>query len=170
MISDLTYKVLALPGNIQLDSVECIDWAIEMLNLGYYTPNLNRLSKCNDTISYFEIQPILKNAIKELGLHFRYEENGVISYIYYYVKKITENKDVKQNLKKIVTLYDAHYTEEKINDFFFLYWAWKDIDYDNSNFNHYWEGANKSNIENIVIEEAIKWLAKNEKHSIQLSI
>ena len=48
MISDLTYKVVTLSEVVQLDPKEFIDWAVEMLEFGYETPNvlglgLNRL-------------------------------------------------------------------------------------------------------------------------------
>ena len=55
----------------------------------------------------------------------------------------------------------------KVYDFYLLYWAWDQLDYDDENFNHYRESANRSNIEQIVIKVAQKWIDKNEKHYAQ---
>jgi len=71
MISELTYKVVALSEVIQLNPNECVDWAIEMLEHGYETPNLIMLAGCDKSTSYFEIKSYLEDAIKELGLKMK---------------------------------------------------------------------------------------------------
>jgi len=166
-ISDLTYKVLAFSELVQVETMDCIDWALEMLDLGYHTSNLLRLSQCHKTNSYFEVKPILEKAAQELGLEIKVGENAILSYCSYYVKNIAKGFEVRQNLKYLSNLFIHRNDEDCIHDFFLLYNAWDQIDENISRFNFYWEGANKNNIEAIVFAEAKKWLEKYKEHYIQ---
>lgn len=51
--------------------------------------------------------------------------------------------------------------EKQIFDFYLLHWAWSDFDY-GEKYTHYWDNANKENIEKIVIEVAKKWVIENQ--------
>ena len=164
MISDLTYKVVALHEVIQLDPNECVDWAIQMLELGYETPNLLMLAGSCKSTSYFEIKSLLENAIQELGLKMKSGDQGVISYSYYFIKEISLGKNVRLNLTELYEFCKQRDYEGIIYDFYLLYWAWDQIDYDDTNQNHYWEGTNKKNIETTVINVANEWLNKNKGH------
>ena len=90
VISELTYKIVAYTEIQEVDTNESIDWAIEMMELGFESPSLHM-----------------------------------------------------------------------------LYWAWDDLNYEDSECNYYWKGARKANIEMIVIDEANKWIEKNKKHYVQ---
>lgn len=170
MISDLTYKVVALSEVIQLDPNECVDWAIEMFEYGYETPNLLMLAGCDKSTSYFEFKPYLENAAKELGLQMKNGDAGVISYSYYFIKEITKRKNVRSNLTELYKFCQQRDYEGIVYDFYLLYWAWDQIDYDDTNQNHYWEGTNKENIENTVIKVVNDWLKENKIHYIQQGI
>ena len=170
MISDLTYKVVALSEVIQLDPNECIDWAIEMLELGYETPNLLMLAGCDKTTSYFEVKPYLENATKELGLKMKNGDDGVISYASYFIKEISEGRKVRLNLAELYKFCQQRDYEGIIYDFYLLHWAWDQIDYDVTNQNHYWEGTNKENIEQTAVKVANDWLNENKKHYIQQGV
>ncbi len=167
MISDLTYKVVALSEVIQLDPNECVDWAIEMLELGYETPNLLILAGCDKTIAYVEIKPYLESAANELGLKLKIGDDGVISYSYYFIKEISLGKKVRPNLAELYKFCQQRDYEGIVYDFYLLYWAWDQIDYDDTNQNHYWEGTNKENIEKTVVRVANDWLNENKEHYIQ---
>ena len=54
--------------------------------------------------------------------------------------------------------------EDLVYDFYLLYWAWWELDYEDKEYQSYWEGARRANIEKIVIDEAKKWIEKNKKH------
>jgi hypothetical protein len=170
MVSELTYKVVALSEIIQLDPKECVDWAVEMLELGHETPNLLMLAGFNKSTSYFEIKPYLESATEELGLKMRTGESGVISYAYYFIREITARKRIRQNLSELYEFCKQRDYEGIIYDFYLLYWAWDQIDYDDTNQNHYWEGTNKENIEDIVVKVANEWIVKNKEHYIQYSV
>ena len=170
MISDLTYKVVALSEVIQLDPNECVDWAIEMLELGYESSHLLMLAASDKSTSYFEIKPYLERAAKELGLTMKNGDDGVISYSYYFIKEISLRKRVRYNLAELYGFCQQRDYEGIVYDFYLLYWAWDQIDYDDTNQNHYWEGTNKENIEQTVVKVANDWLYDNKEHYIQQGV
>lgn len=170
MISNLTYKVVALSEIIQLDPNECVDWAIEMLELGHKNPNLLMLAGCRKPTSYFEVKPYLEMATKELGLKMKNGDEGIISYSSYFIKEISEGRKIRLNLAKLYKFCQQINYEGIIYDFYLLHWAWDQIDYDDTNQNHYWEGTNKDNIEKVVVKVAKHWLTENKVHYIQPAI
>lgn len=167
MTSELTYKVVAYQEIGQMNTNEYIDWAIEMIELGYDTPNLLMLASCDRPATYFEVEPYLKPAIKELGLKPLKGESGILSYSSFYIQKIADRENVRKNLYEIYNFCQTRDYEGVIYDFYLLYWAWDQIVYDDTNNNHYWEGVNKQNIEETVIQVAKRWIQKNKKNYTQ---
>lgn len=165
MISELTYKIVAFSEVPNFNSDDCVDWAIEMLTLGYESESLLILSSFSKPTNHFEIVSCLKNTLAELNLEEKKGEEAIISYSSYYIWKIANSVDIRNNLEMIYKFCQLKDYEGIIYDFYLLYWAWDQLDYDDSN--HYWEGANKSNIESIVKEVAVEWLNKNKKHYAQ---
>jgi hypothetical protein len=166
LISDLTYIVVAHSEIQPFDTNICIDWAVEMMMLGYETPSLLMLSSFNKSqkyyTSYFEIIDYLNHSISELGLDLKKDENGILSYASYYINKIARQEDIRENLCTVSEIYDINDFGKPIYDFRLLYWAWDQLDYDEV-YNHYWEEATASNIEQIVLEVAQNWIKKYEK-------
>lgn len=168
IISDLTYKVVAYSEIPSYNTDECVDWAIEMVGLGYDTENLLILAGLNKPTNYFETVKFLNLAIRECGLVLKSGKEGVISYSFYYIKQIAKSINVKENLSKVYKYYisidnDKLNGNKPIFDFYLLNWAWSDLDYNNTQ-QEYWPGATISNIEQTVINFANKWLVENENH------
>lgn len=162
-ISEITYKVVAYSEIEELPAEECIDWAMEMIEGGHDTPSLIMLACIEKPANYFETIEYLKKAIFELGLKEKIGEEAVISYSYFYVKRIADNINIKHNLRMLYSFYqDLEEHRSSIYDFCLLHWAWDQLDYDDIGFNHYWEGATNKNIEQIIIEVAQKWIEKNQ--------
>ena len=170
MISDLTYKVVALSEVTQLDQNECINWAMEMLELGYESPSLLILSACDKSSSYFEIKSYLEDAVNELGFKIKTGDSGVISYSYYFINEISLKRNVRSNLTELYRFCQQRDYEGIIHEFYLLYWAWDQIEYDDTNDNHYWAGMNKGSIKDTVIRIANSWKIENKEHYIQHTI
>ena len=67
-ISSLTYLMMAYPG-IQIGHGDkCVDWAIEMAELGYDSPHLFMLAGITKPTNYSECAAYLKTALMELGI------------------------------------------------------------------------------------------------------
>jgi hypothetical protein len=166
MISELTYKVVAYSDLTTLNGDDCVDWAIEMLQLGHETPSLLILAGLTKPTNQFEVRDYLKRALSELELDEKTGDDATLSYSSYYITKIAKGEDVRRNLGMVYEFCKAKDYEKVIYDFYLLYWAWDDLDYGNE-YQAYWENADKSNIEQIVIETAKKWAAENQKHYAQ---
>ncbi len=167
-ISDLTYKVVAFSEISHFNTDECIDWAFEMVSLGYETPSLLILAGLNKPSNYFQTLEYFNQALAELKIKNKSGKEAVLSYSIYLVKKIALDERKKEYLTELYHFCKAKDKEELTYDFQLLYWAWGDLDYKNEQ-QSYWPGATSDNIESIVKETAVKWLMKNKEHFIKAS-
>ena len=165
-LSDLTYKVVAFSEVPNFDADQCVDWAVEMIFLGYDTPSLRILAGLNKPTNYFEIVECLPEVLSSLKLTQKKGDEATLSYCSYYIKKIATSENIRQNLSHVYQYCQSKDYEGLIYDFYLLHWAWDDIDYGNV-YTPYWESANKENIEKIVVETANNWIDKNVQHYTQ---
>lgn len=167
VISELTYKIVAFTEIQQVDTNESIDWAVEMMQLGYDSPTLYMLAGINKPTNYFEVIDYVTDTVKELGLEMKSGDNAILSYASFYVHQIAKEKAIRKNLTELYKFCQMNDYEKLVYDFYLLYWAWDDIDYEDNEYNHYWDGARRENIEQIVIDVAKKWIEENKKHYAQ---
>jgi hypothetical protein len=160
-ISLLTYKVIAYSVIPDFNTDDCVDWAIEMLELGYETPALLILAGLSKPTNYFETIDYLTKALNELGIKLKYGSEAILSYSGYFVEIIAEGKSIKSNLSSLCGLVQSFNYSKLIYDFYLLSWAWGDFDYGNE-YTDYWPKATKENIEAIVVTKAKEWLEKNK--------
>ena len=163
-ISELTYKIVAFLEIPQVDANESIDWAIEMIELGYESPTLLMLASFSKPSNYFEVMDYLTVTVKELGLKMKSGDEAVLSFATYYILQIAKEQKVRENLTELYKFCQIRDYEDLVYDFYLLYWAWGDLNYGDSDYNHYWTGAKRANIEQIVVNEAKKWIKSNKKY------
>tara|TARA_R110000796_G_scaffold185330_2_gene302099 strand:- start:187805 stop:188320 length:516 start_codon:yes stop_codon:yes gene_type:complete len=163
-ISQLTYKIVAFLEIQQVDTNESIDWAIEMMELGYESPTLYMLASFNKPTNYSEVINYVTDTVEELGLEMKSGDSATLSYTSYYVHQIAKGQRVRENLTELYKFCQMRDYEDLVYDFYLLYWAWVSLDYEDHTYNHYWDGARKENIKTIVMDEAKKWLKKNKEH------
>ncbi len=156
--SDLTYKIIAFQEISEITTSEIIQWAVEMVQLGYKSDNLIMLASFEKSSNFYEIESYLTKAFDELNLNSKKGKEAFINYSFYYVLKISEKKNVKENLTELYKYCQKWDYEETIYDFYLLYWAWSDFEY--FEYSSYWHEANKENIESIVVEKANEWISK----------
>jgi hypothetical protein len=166
-ISELTYKIVAFPEIQQVNTNESIDWAIEMISLGYESPTLFMLASFVKPTNYFEVIDYIKNSVKELGLKMKTGDEATISFASYYVHQIAKGKSIRENLTELYKFCQMRNYDDLIYNFYLLFWAWDDLDYEDLEHNHYWDGARRSNMEQIVVAEARKWIEINKKYYAQ---
>lgn len=162
-ISPLTCKIIAFSEITEADNNEAIDWALEMMELGYESTSLFMLASFTKPVLYYEIADYLNATLKELKIPTKTGEAAIISYSSYYIDKIATGENVRLNLGIGYYLCQKHNYEGILYDFYLLHWAWDDIDYGSIEYNPYWEGATIDNIEQIVIGTAKKWLIENKE-------
>jgi hypothetical protein len=171
MLSNLTYKVVAYGYVDWLNSDEVIDWAFDMLDLNFTVPSLYIIASIEKSSPFYEVIPYLEDAINELGLKRKTEEEALVSYSRFYVNQIANQQHVRQNIKLLSELCIHEDYADQIYDFYNLHFAWMDYEYDpNYPFSHYWEGATAKNIERKCIEHSERWLAKYEEQYKQTEI
>ena len=162
LISPLTYKVVAYQSVPDYDMDECVDWAIEMIELGYDTENLIILAGLTKRVNYFETGKFLQATISELGLKLKPADDGIVSYSSYYIMQIANGVNVRQNLK-ILSNYvmDVGY-HSSVYDFLNLHWAWDAMEW-NDGQQWYWPDATLDNIESLIKDLAKQWLISNKR-------
>jgi hypothetical protein len=159
-VSPLTCKIVAYNEVPNFRIGECVDWAFEMITLGYETEHLLILAGLTKPVNYFEATSYIDAALKELNLQPKIGNEAIISYCSYYIILIAQGIKVKLNLS---ILRDACINMDMsplIFDFYLLAFAWDDLDWNDGQQWH-WDGADLDNIEAITIETAKNWLAKN---------
>lgn len=166
-LSALTYKIVAFEEIQQVDTNESIDWAFEMMQLGYESPTLFMLASFNKPTNYFEVINYVKDTVRELGLEMKSGDDAILSYASYYIQKIAEGENVRDNLTKVYDVYQSGDYEDFLFDFYMLHWAWDDLDYFGNQYSYHWPAAKKNNIEKITIEEAVKWVAEYQNRYLQ---
>jgi hypothetical protein len=156
-ISKLTSKILAYKELDDFNMDDSIDWAVDMLGIGYESPSLLILAGLSKPTDLYEAEEYLKGSIKELGLKIPERNVAIFQYCRYLIEKIADEENVRENLYQLYTVARTVDDDKRIFDFYLLYWAWGDLDY-GVEYQDYWDGATPKNIEQIVIEAAKKYL------------
>ncbi|MBT2561173.1 hypothetical protein J7E50_10055 [Pedobacter sp. ISL-68] len=158
--SDLTSKMLAYRYLKDFDIDQSIDWAVEMLSLGYETPSLMILAGISKPANFFEAEKHLLSSFNELVIVLPEKHEAIVGYCRTFIEKMAKAIDVKSNLKALYSTGLAFDYEKPIFDFYLLYWAWCDLDYGEA-YQHYVPEATKDNIKEFVTKKAIGWLQDN---------
>lgn len=156
IITDLTYKMIAYTAIKEFNTDECIDWALELVELGCESHNLLILAGLSKPTNYFETIDYLEKSFKELSIVPKENEDAIISYCFFYINEMSKGLHLKRNLALIYKFCMDHGYDKNVYDFYLLHWAWDDFMYGDDT--HYWDGATKENIEDIVIKTSIDWI------------
>ncbi|WP_375434800.1 hypothetical protein [uncultured Hymenobacter sp.] len=163
MTSKLTSQVVAFKEIPDFKTDIFVDWALEMMVLGYESEALYTLAGLKKPALFYETISYVKEALKDLGINIKEGEEAILSYSSYFIKKIATGEDVKENLARVYRYCRDHNYESCVYDFYLLWWAWDDLDYGNEH-QYYWPEANGKDIADVVVEQAKKWLMENRLH------
>lgn len=131
---------------------DCVKWAEAALNENFDSPSLRILAGLCDPLNFFEVKDYAEAALSELGIEIPCGSRVVSAYAKDIADDIINNPEtIRLSLKKLFELCIAHDYQDDIYDFYLLHCAWGDFDH--GEFQHYWDGATKENIESIVIEK-----------------
>ena len=157
-LSPLTAKVVAYSVIPNYDMNECVDWAFQMVELGYDSENLVILAGLSKPTNYFEAGKYVASALNELNLVALTGDSAIVSYASYYVAKIASAELVKRNIAMLSSTCIELGYPTSIFDFYLLHFAWGDLDAGYVVQSH-WDGATSENIEQLAIEEAHNWVS-----------
>ena len=156
-----TYKILKEKiSNSDIDEI-WINWAIEMIQAGYETDSLYQLVGISKPYNQFELQDLTNKVLKDLQLDYSNKRIILRNYIYFLVKSnIGTPKNYYKVLKELKDIFYELEEDIEYENFISLYWAKDDLDY--SDDQHYWEGANKHNIDKIIEQQFKLYITKIE--------
>ncbi|HKG06653.1 MAG TPA: hypothetical protein VKB19_09365 [Pedobacter sp.] len=136
---------------------QAVDWAVEMLSIGYETPSLLILAGISKPTNFFEAEKYLISSFNELEIALPEKHDAIVAYCRTFIEKMAKSIDVKSNLQALYSTGQAFDHEKPIFDFYLLYWAWGDLDYGQT-YQDYVPEATKYNIEELVVKKAVRWL------------
>lgn len=156
-----TYKILKEKAcNANIDET-WINWAIEMMQAGYEADSLYELAGTSAPFNQFELQSLTNQVLKDLELDYSDKNKALIDYVYFLLK---ENLNNKNNYYRVLREFRDIYYEFDMDSEYqvlaLLYWAKEDLLY--NEVQHYWNGADRSNIDKIIKEQFEIYINKFE--------
>ena len=140
-----------------------IAWALEMLEAEFETEHLLILAGENPPFNQFYLTELTNKVLKELGLEYSNKDKVLDQYISYLIDGVLAGQ--VNMLKVLRMLKDMHVEhgyqcDSKFQDFYFLYYAKDELE----DFDHqfYWDGANRENIDEIILRYFVAWKTQNE--------
>jgi len=90
--------------------------------------------------------------LEDLKLDYSDKRKTTKNYVYYLINSnINKPDNYFGILKELTEIYYELDMDREFQNFSLLYWAKDDLIYEN--YQHYWEGANRSNIDKIIKEQ-----------------
>ena len=156
-----TFKILKEKAFDSDINESWIDWAIEMMEAGYESINLYELAGTTRPYNQFELKELTNQVFKDLNLDYSNKTRTLKNYVYFL---LTSNIDKPENYNKVLREFrDIYYeldADTEYQDLALLYWAKDDLIY--SEVQHYWDGADRTNIDLIISETFRQYIVKFE--------
>jgi len=147
-----TYKVLMKKAfNEDIDEY-WVEWALEMMEAGYESDNLYILAGISKPYNQFELQELTDKVIADLNLDTGDKSLTIRNYVYYILSTtINEPSKYISILKEVKDICIGLDMEKEYMDFYLLYFAKDDLNESENQW--YWEGADRSNIDELIKEK-----------------
>jgi hypothetical protein len=154
-------KVIMFCGTSRGDAKDCVDWAVEAMCRGEDSPNLRILAGLTPPLSAFEVRDYASRALRELEIEIPQGADAISAYARDLVEDIVKSPEMMQrNLRILCAMCIAEDYQKDIYDFYMLRWAYDDLQ--QAEVQWYWEGADRSNIQMIVLNRCRDWLTEYE--------
>ncbi len=156
-----TYEILALKVlNRSVDNT-WIDWAIKMLQSGHDTEHLLILAGEAPPYNQFELNSLTNKVLDELSLDYSDKDQTIKNYACYLIDEVFEGRRKAFTVLDILKdIYVEVGREGYLYDFYSLYYAKDDLIYSENQW--YWDGADRTNIDTIILDYFKKWKAENK--------
>jgi hypothetical protein len=147
-----TYRILKEKACNADINESWVEWAIEMMENGYEVESLYQLAGISKPYNQFELHELTSKVLADLKLDYSDKRKTLKNYVYYLV---SANFDKPQNyfdiLKEFRDIYYELDMDSEFQNLVLLYWAKDDLMYEDNQ--HYWDGANRANIDTIIKQE-----------------
>ncbi|HSG31547.1 MAG TPA: hypothetical protein VLB82_08385 [Thermodesulfobacteriota bacterium] len=156
-------KVLLFLSTDSGDPSDCISWAEEALHNGFDSPSLRILAGLDKPLNSFEVNEYTTRALHELNIKIPSESEAVDEYASELVLLIIDHPERMRDVLKLLSdLAISTEFQDNIFDYYLLNGAYEDLDI--KDVQYYWEGANKKNIEQIVLDRCKSWIEEYNKN------
>ena len=156
-----TFKILMKKSfNSDIDEI-WINWAMEMMEVGFENETLFILAGISKPYNQFELQELTTKVLTELNLDFSNQKTVIKNYVYYLISNsIYKTESYLATLRELKNICIDLNMEDNYMNFYLLYFAKDDlIEQENQ---HYWNDANRQNIDQIVTENFKNWKTEYE--------
>ncbi len=139
-----------------------VDWAVQQLEEGRDGSNLRILAGLSEPFDYFDTIRFVDGALAEAGLETLGQADAISAYSRELVSSLAEQPNsTTEALSQLADLcVDTGYPKS-LMPFYLLHFARQDLLAGRDQ--HYWNGADASNIDGIVEKEARAWLAESSR-------
>lgn len=159
-------RMISMDRIQQFNSELAVLWAHRCVEKGMQEDNLLILASMSKIDSGWEVQKYLKYSIEKMGLSFIEDiDEAYNCYVQSFVIELHQGSDLYSNLSILNDIYWARY-DKRSNNLYLFFELYNAIDSwlnDADNKYCYWESFNLDNAEQIVKEEASKWLNEYAK-------
>lgn len=154
-----TYRILMKKAfNEDIDE-SWIEWALEMMGVGYESDNLYILAGITKPYNQFELQELTNKVIAELKLDTNDKSLTIRNYVYYILSTtINEPNKYLSTLREVKDICIELDMESEYMDFYLLYFAKDDLN--DSENQWYWDCADRNNIDAIIKEKFQEYIDK----------
>ena len=143
----------------------CIEWAIALLSQGYNSPSLPQLAGLLPPYNSFEVKDYTLKTLEELKIKIPCTNTSTITYAKDIIEDMLEDQtQIESYLHELFRLCIKEDYLDDIYAFYLLHCALDGLKH--ADYQHYWEGATRNNIEEIIIEESQKWLHEHQNLSV----
>jgi hypothetical protein len=134
-------------------------WAVDMMMVGYETEHLIELAVILKPYNQFELKELTDKVFQELELDYSDKEKVIRDYVVYLGNQVLNGeRDLLKTLRHLKNICIGLDYDDILYDFYSLYFAKEDLEY--SEYQHYWNGANRSNIDQICLDYFRHWIDK----------
>ena len=134
-----------------------------MIEVGIENENLFILAGISKPYNQFELQELTSKVLKELNLDYSNQNLVIRNYVYYLItKSIYKTETYLDTLRELKNICIDLNMEHDYMNFYLLYFAKDNLI--EEEYQHYWDGVNRENIDQIIFETFKNWKTEYEKN------
>ncbi|MBL7952126.1 MAG: hypothetical protein JNM62_10440 [Flavobacteriales bacterium] len=133
-----------------------------MLSAGSDTEHLRILAGEHEPFDQFYLHGLVDKVLTELGLSYADKDQTIKNYAIYLIELVLSKElDTFEATTRLKNIYVENGYESYLHDFHLLYLAKYDLIHWGDQ--HYWDGASKENIDQIMLDYFWQWRSKNSE-------
>jgi hypothetical protein len=154
-----TTQILARRARELTCGIECVDWAIGLIEQGYDSRSLRILSGLSAPLNHFEIADLRERVLADLSPPELQVSDPVTAYVRELVATaVAEERPMFRTFHQVAQLAIELGYPRELQAFYNLSFAWEDLQVSEEQW--YWDGATRGNIDHIMREEAEAFVAR----------